>query len=63
MGERNETGERHGAGKTRLPNGDMYDGDYKYGKRDGTVSHNDDYFNLIPRPSLLGQQIRSWEID
>lgn len=35
VGERNETGERHGVGKAQLKNGDIYDGHYKYGKRDG----------------------------
>jgi hypothetical protein len=39
VGERNETGERHGVGKAQLKNGDIYDGHYKYGKRDGPVSN------------------------
>nr|XP_045006999.1 radial spoke head 1 homolog isoform X1 [Jaculus jaculus] len=34
-GERNEAGQRHGYGKTRLPNGDMYEGSYEFGKRHG----------------------------
>ncbi|XP_070322920.1 radial spoke head 1 homolog isoform X3 [Odocoileus virginianus] len=34
-GERNEAGERHGHGKARLPNGDIYEGDYEHGKRHG----------------------------
>ncbi|XP_051174412.1 radial spoke head 1 homolog [Leptopilina boulardi] len=34
-GERNEKGERHGSGKTILPNGDMYDGNYRHGLREG----------------------------
>ncbi|CAB3988495.1 radial spoke head 1 homolog isoform X1, partial [Paramuricea clavata] len=38
VGERNETGERHGVGKAQLKNGDIYDGHYKYGKRDGPAS-------------------------
>ena len=29
---------RHGKGKTTLPNGDTYDGDYVDGVRSGTVS-------------------------
>ncbi|KAG9329652.1 hypothetical protein JZ751_003360 [Albula glossodonta] len=32
-GERNEAGERHGAGKAVLPNGDTYQGQYESGKR------------------------------
>ena len=39
MGDRNETGERHGVGKAQLKNGDTYDGHYKFGKRDGSVSN------------------------
>ncbi|XP_028408080.1 radial spoke head 1 homolog [Dendronephthya gigantea] len=35
VGERNEAGERHGVGKAQLKNGDIYDGSYKYGRRDG----------------------------
>ena len=35
VGGRNETGERHGVGKAQLKNGDIYDGHYKYGRRDG----------------------------
>nr|AAZ75690.1 TSGA2 [Mus spretus] len=34
-GERNEVGERHGHGKARLPNGDIYEGNYEFGKRHG----------------------------
>ncbi|XDA71539.1 hypothetical protein R6Z07F_001891 [Ovis aries] len=34
-GERNEAGERHGHGKARLPNGDVYEGSYEHGKRHG----------------------------
>ncbi|KAI1885457.1 hypothetical protein AGOR_G00220400 [Albula goreensis] len=34
-GERNEAGERHGAGKAVLPNGDTYQGQYESGKRCG----------------------------
>lgn len=34
-GERNENGERHGDGKTLLPNGDMYVGQYRNGLRHG----------------------------
>jgi len=34
-GERNEDGERHGDGKTLLPNGDMYVGQYRNGLRHG----------------------------
>ncbi|XP_024869517.1 radial spoke head 1 homolog isoform X2 [Temnothorax curvispinosus] len=34
-GERNENGERHGDGKTLLPNGDMYVGQYCNGLRHG----------------------------
>ncbi|XP_043472266.1 radial spoke head 1 homolog [Leptopilina heterotoma] len=34
-GERNEKGERHGQGKAILPNGDIYDGNYRHGLRDG----------------------------
>jgi len=34
-GERNEKGERHGKGKTVLPNGDNYEGEYMLGKRHG----------------------------
>ncbi|XP_051687463.1 radial spoke head 1 homolog isoform X1 [Oryctolagus cuniculus] len=34
-GERNEAGERHGHGKARLPNGDVYEGSYEFGKRHG----------------------------
>ena len=36
-GERNELGERHGMGKAVLPNGDLYEGTYLYGKRHGMV--------------------------
>ncbi|KAI7790461.1 putative radial spoke head 1-like protein [Triplophysa rosa] len=32
-GDRNETGERHGQGKSVLPNGDTYEGAYENGKR------------------------------
>ena len=34
-GERNEAGERHGLGKATLPNGDVYEGNYSKGKREG----------------------------
>ncbi|XP_031436183.1 radial spoke head 1 homolog isoform X1 [Clupea harengus] len=34
-GERNEAGERHGAGRAVLPNGDTYQGMYENGKRCG----------------------------
>eukprot|EP00794_Sanderia_malayensis_P008011 gene8010-8870_t len=34
-GERNEFEERHGKGKTKLPNGDTYEGEYAHGKRQG----------------------------
>lgn len=34
-GDRNENGERHGKGKARLPNGDIYEGQYKHGYRNG----------------------------
>ncbi|KAF6121527.1 radial spoke head component 1 [Phyllostomus discolor] len=34
-GERNEAGERHGHGRARLPNGDVYEGGYEHGKRHG----------------------------
>lgn len=34
-GERNELGERHGNGKTLLPNADEYVGGYQNGKRSG----------------------------
>ena len=34
-GDRNEFEERHGKGKTKLPNGDTYEGDYAHGKRHG----------------------------
>ncbi len=37
-GERNEAGERHGKGVAELPNGDVYDGYYDKGKRNGQVS-------------------------
>ena len=36
-GERNEAGERHGKGLANLPNGDIYDGEYANGKRQGKV--------------------------
>jgi hypothetical protein len=36
-GERNEAGERHGKGLSNLPNGDIYDGEYANGKRQGKV--------------------------
>eukprot|EP00112_Aurelia_sp_Birch-Aquarium-sp1_P007371 Seg1802.2 transcript_id=Seg1802.2/GoldUCD/mRNA.D3Y31 product="Radial spoke head 1" protein_id=Seg1802.2/GoldUCD/D3Y31 len=34
-GDRNEFEERHGKGKTKLPNGDTYEGEYSRGKRHG----------------------------
>ncbi|XP_075889837.1 radial spoke head 1 homolog isoform X1 [Nelusetta ayraudi] len=34
-GDRNEAGERHGAGKAIFPNGDSYEGQYKHGNRHG----------------------------
>lgn len=34
-GGRNENGVRHGKGKARLPNGDVYEGEYKNGHRSG----------------------------
>ncbi|RZF40252.1 hypothetical protein LSTR_LSTR007452 [Laodelphax striatellus] len=34
-GKRNEANQRHGLGFALLPNGDMYDGQYKFGKRHG----------------------------
>ena len=37
-GERNELGERHGYGKTVLPNGDIYEGNYANGKQHGKVN-------------------------
>lgn len=36
-GERNEAGERHGAGKAVLPNGEVYQGRYENGGRHGQV--------------------------
>jgi len=35
VGEKNENEERHGFGKTVLPNGDKYEGNYAFGKRHG----------------------------
>lgn len=40
-GERNEAGERHGAGRAVLPNGDTYQGMYEHGNRSGQVFHTD----------------------
>lgn len=37
-GDRNEAGERHGVGKASLPNGDIYEGQYKHGNRHGEVT-------------------------
>lgn len=37
-GDRNEAGERHGAGKAIFPNGDSYEGQYKHGNRHGEVN-------------------------
>ncbi|KXJ15951.1 Radial spoke head 1-like [Exaiptasia diaphana] len=34
-GERNESEERHGRGRARLPNQDTYEGSYEFGKRNG----------------------------
>ncbi|XP_058947615.2 radial spoke head 1 homolog [Pocillopora verrucosa] len=34
-GDRNEEEERHGKGKAKLPNGDVYEGEYSHGKRHG----------------------------
>ncbi|XP_074519747.1 radial spoke head 1 homolog isoform X3 [Halichoeres trimaculatus] len=34
-GDRNEAGERHGAGRAVLPNGDVYQGQYENGQRHG----------------------------
>ena len=34
-GERNESNERHGFGKAKLPNSDTYEGFYQNGKRHG----------------------------
>ncbi|KFO28132.1 radial spoke head 1 homolog isoform X1 [Fukomys damarensis] len=34
-GERNEAGQRHGRGRARLPNGDVYEGSYEFGQRSG----------------------------
>ncbi|KAJ3220516.1 hypothetical protein HK099_004235 [Clydaea vesicula] len=34
-GGRSETGQRHGKGKNIFPNGDIYEGDYNEGKREG----------------------------
>lgn len=34
-GDRNEDEERHGKGKAKLPNGDIYEGEYSHGKRHG----------------------------
>lgn len=39
-GERNEAGERHGAGRAVFPNGDIYQGQYEHGKRHGEVTGN-----------------------
>ncbi|XP_055897562.1 radial spoke head 1 homolog [Biomphalaria glabrata] len=35
IGDRNEKNERHGKGRALLPNRDVYDGNYMFGKRDG----------------------------
>lgn len=35
QGERNEAKERHGRGRTILPNGDYYEGQYRKNKRHG----------------------------
>ena len=34
-GDRNEQGERHGHGKCHFPNGDVYEGEYIHGRRNG----------------------------
>ncbi|XP_068610638.1 radial spoke head 1 homolog [Brachionichthys hirsutus] len=39
-GERNEAGERHGAGEAHLPNGDTYRGQYESGRRHGTGTYH-----------------------
>ncbi|KAJ3368854.1 hypothetical protein HDU91_000235 [Kappamyces sp. JEL0680] len=38
-GERNELKERHGKGKNTFPNGDVYEGQYVSGKRQGLGSY------------------------
>ncbi|XP_020278420.1 uncharacterized protein LOC109852047 isoform X3 [Pseudomyrmex gracilis] len=38
-GERNDNGERHGSGKTLLPNGDVYVGEYRNGFRHGVGTY------------------------
>lgn len=35
IGERNEKEERHGQGAAQLPNGDVYEGQYQDGQRQG----------------------------
>lgn len=34
-GERNESEERHGKGRAKLPNGDVFEGEYSHGRRHG----------------------------
>ncbi|KAI8815191.1 hypothetical protein BJ742DRAFT_7859 [Cladochytrium replicatum] len=38
-GERNEAKERHGKGKNVFPNGDVFEGHYEFGKRNGTGTY------------------------
>ena len=38
-GDRNEEGERHGHGRATFPNGDVYEGEYSFGKRHGKGSY------------------------
>ena len=43
-GDRNEEEERHGKGKAKLPNGDVYEGEYSHGKRRGQGTYKWDLF-------------------
>lgn len=38
-GDRNEDGARHGQGKACFPNGDIYEGEYEDGRRNGFGSY------------------------
>ncbi|KAI9172992.1 hypothetical protein H9P43_007123 [Blastocladiella emersonii ATCC 22665] len=38
-GERMATGERHGKGRNTFPNGDIYEGEYSVGRREGTGTY------------------------
>ncbi|KAB1283554.1 Radial spoke head 1-like protein [Camelus dromedarius] len=54
-GDRNEMGERHGHGKARLPNGDVYEGNYEHGEWANDLRHGHGVYYYVNNDTYTGE--------